>query len=94
MKTATDATGNVRNAVDPGTAAQIDAEIAKINSVRQPENPALGAQLQSRIGALQSFLDQSGVDPGVRAQVEGQLQQCAGGAGRQHESVRSRLCAR
>jgi hypothetical protein len=73
MKTATDAAGNVRNAVDPGTAAQIDAEIAKINSVRQPEDPALHAQLQSRIGALQSFLGQSGVDPGVRAQVEGQL---------------------
>ena len=36
MKTATDAAGNVRAAVDPGTAAQIDAEIAKINSVRQP----------------------------------------------------------
>ena len=74
MKTTTDAAGNVRNAVDPGTASQIDAEIAKINSVRQPENPALGAQLQSRIGALQSFLGQSGVDPGVRTQVEGQLQ--------------------
>ena len=74
MKTETDAAGNVRNAVDPGTAAQIDAEIAKINSVRQPEDPALDAQLQSRIGALQSFLGQSGVDPGVRAQVEGQLQ--------------------
>ena len=74
MKTETDAVGNVRNAVDPGTAAQIDAEIAKINSVRQPEDPALDAQLQSRIGALQSFLGQSGVDPGVRAQVEGQLQ--------------------
>jgi hypothetical protein len=74
MKTATDAAGNVRNAVDPGTAAQIDAEIAKINSVRQPEDPAVDAQLQSRIGALQGFLSQSGVDPGVRAQVEGQLQ--------------------
>jgi hypothetical protein len=74
MKTETDAVGNVRNAVDPGTAAQIDAEIAKINGVRQPEDPALDAQLQSRIGALQSFLGQSGVDPGVRAQVEGQLQ--------------------
>ena len=73
MKTATDAAGNVRTVVDPQVAAQIDAEIAKINSVRQPEDPTLHAQLQSRIGALQSFLGQSGVDPGVRTQVEGQL---------------------
>jgi hypothetical protein len=75
LKTATDAAGNVRGAVAPEIASKIDAEIANINNARQPENPALHTQLQSRISALQGFLSQSGVDPGVRAQVQAQLQQ-------------------
>jgi hypothetical protein len=78
MKTATDAAGNARTVVDPQVAAQIDAEIAKINSVRQPEDPALHAQLQSQIGAMQKFLSQSGIDPVIRAQVETKLQMAQG----------------
>ena len=74
LKTSTDAAGNVRATVAPEVASQIDTEIANINRARQPEDPALHAQLQGRINALQSFLNQSGVDPGVRAQVERQLQ--------------------
>ena len=91
LKTATDAAGNVRGAVAPEIASQIDAEIANINRARQPENPALYAQLQSRISALQGFLGQSGVDyrrPGTRSRA--QLQERAGGPGRQPENpVRS-----
>ena len=64
MKTATDAAGNVRTIVAPEVAAQIDAEIAKLNSARQPETPALGTddanmkvpfealrQMKTRLGA-------------------------------------------
>jgi hypothetical protein len=64
MKTRTDAAGNVHTIVAPEVAAQIDAEIAKINSARQPENPALGTddanmkvpfealrQMKTRLGA-------------------------------------------
>ena len=87
MKTATDAAGNVRNAVDSGTASQIDAEIAKINSVRQPENPALGratAKQDRRIAELPRPVGRRSRRPGAG---RGAIAECAGGAGRQHESV-------
>ena len=95
LKASTDAAGNVRATVAPEIASQIDGEIANINRARQPEDPALGAQLQSRINALQGFLGQSGVDPGVQAQVEGQLQSAQKAAQEDNmRKFRSRLCAR